>query len=302
MEYAIFAFLIFFLLITSGLLLLFYREVLGQRLATILGSRGTSASPVVSKVKQAAESLGTFAESLQKVVPKSEKETSVVQKRLILAGYRNESHLNIFYASKAAVPVLLCMMAVASGAYRLSPFVVFLVAIVIGYLAPDYWLGHSIKSREIKSRLGLPDTLDLLVICLEAGLSLDTAVLRAADELRFTHPVMADELGLVMLEVRAGKPRVDAWRALAERTDSSPIRMLVSILIQADQFGTGISKTLRIHSDSMRTQRKQLIEELAAKTSVKLVFPLALCIFPSVFAVAIGPALIQITQLFTQTK
>jgi tight adherence protein C len=127
-------------------------------------------------------------------------------------------------------------------------------------------------------------------------------VLRAADELRFTHPVIADELGLVMLEVRAGKPRVDAWRALTDRTDDSSIRMLVSILIQADQFGTGISKTLRIHSETMRVQRKQRIEELAAKTTVKLIFPLALLIFPSVMLVAVGSAFIQIYQLFQNWK
>jgi tight adherence protein C len=298
MGYAIFAFVIFFLLVASGLLLVFYREMLGQRLATVLGSRGDSGLPVFSKLRQAAGSLGLFAGSIRKVVPKSEKEASVVQKRLILAGYREENHLNFFYASKAVVPVLLCTAAVVTGVYHRSPFIIFLLALVMGYLAPDYWLGHRINAREIDLRMGLPDTLDLLVVCLEAGLSLDNAVLRAGDELRFTHPVIADELGLVMLEVRAGKARVDAWRALAQRTDCAPIRMLVSILIQADQFGTGVSKTLRIHSDTLRTQRKQRLEEMAAKTSVKLVFQLVLFIFPSIFVVTVGSAAIQISEMF----
>jgi tight adherence protein C len=144
--------------------------------------------------------------------------------------------------------------------------------------------------------------LDLLVVCLEAGLSLDQAVLRTSDELRFSHPVIADELALVMLEVRAGKSRVAAWRSLAERTDLDDIRMLVSILVQADQFGTGISKTLRTHSETMRTRRRQRVEEIAAKTSVKLVFPLVLFIFPSIFVVALGSAVIQISEGFKVFK
>jgi tight adherence protein C len=295
MEYAILAFVIVFLLLASGLLLLFYRELLGQRLAALLGSRDVIAP---SKVERMTESLGGFGESVRKTFMKGEKEASVVQKRLIMAGYRKEQHINVLYASKAGVPLLLCLVAFATGAYHWSPFIVFLLAIAIGYLAPDYWLTHRITARENDIRVGLPDTLDLLVVCLEAGLSLDQAVLRASDELRFTHPVIADELGLVMLEVRAGKSRVDAWRALTERTDDSSVRMLVSVLIQADQFGTGISRTLRIHSDTMRTQRKQRVEELAAKTGVKLVFPLALLIFPSVMLVAVGSALIQIGKLF----
>ena len=296
MVYAFLAFIVFFLLVSSALLLLFYRELLGQRLAGILASRTVGAQPTLSKVQRAAESLGGFAGSIQKVMPKSEKETSVVQKRLVMAGYREKNHINVFYAFKAIAPLLLCVAAFATGAYQWSPFVVFLTAMVIGYLAPDYWLGHRITARQNDIRLGLPDVLDLLVVCLEAGLSLDQAVLRATDELSFSHPVIGDELGLVMLEVRAGRSRVDAWRSLAERTDVDAVRMLVSILVQADQFGTGISKTLRIHSDTMRTRRKQRVEEVAAKTAVKLVFPLVLFIFPSLFVVTLGPALILISE------
>jgi tight adherence protein C len=299
MAYAAIAFFVFFLLVGSGLLLAFYREVMGQRLAAILGTRTLSETSATSKI---AESVGAFADSLQKVVPKSEKETSVVRKRLILAGYRKEHYSNIFYASKAVMPVLLAVLLAVTGAYHWNPILGFVLAGVVGYLVPDYWLGHRIKARQEALRIGLPDTLDLLVVCLEAGLSLDQAVLRASDELIVTHPVISDELGLVMLEIRAGKPRLEAWRALTERSDETSIRMLVSILIQADQFGIGISKTLRIHSDTIRTQRTQRVEEMAAKTAVKLVFPLALLIFPSVYVVAVGSAFIQIAQVFEQTK
>jgi tight adherence protein C len=298
MGYAIFAFFILFVLIGSALLLVFYREALGQRLAGVLGARGAAPIPVPSKLRQASESLGIFGGSVRGVMAKSEKEASVVQKRLILAGFRREQHLNIFYAAKVAVPVLLCLAAVVTGAYHWSPFFVFILALFLGYLAPDYWLGHRIKVRGNDLRLGLPDTLDLLVVCLEAGLSLDQAVLRASDELRLGHPAIADELGLVMLEVRAGKPRMEAWKTLAERTDLDDIRLLVSILVQADQFGTGVSRTLRVHADTIRTRRKQRIEELAAKTAVKLVFPLVLFIFPSIFVVTVGPAAMQIGHLF----
>src|SRR5579872_7023368 len=268
MGYTIFAFVVFFLLVASTLALIFHREVLGRRLAGVLAPRGASSLRTVSRLQEIGASFGLLAGSIQKVVPKSEKESSAVRKRLVRAGFRGENAVNVLYASKALAPVLLCIVGAATGLYRWNPFVVFGFAIVLGYLIPDYTLDHLIRAREDQIRRGLPDVLDLLVVCLEAGLSLDQAVLRAVDELRPTHPAMADELGLVALEVRAGRPRAAAWRSLAERTGLEPVRLLVSILVQADQFGTGISKTLRIHSDTMRTRTKQRVEELAAKTSV----------------------------------
>ena len=296
MGYAIAAFIVFFLLVASGLLLLFYREVLGQRLAGILRPRGETGSTIGSKFREAAESFGIVAGSIQKVVPKSEKEVSIIRKRLVRAGFRNEGAINAVYASKAILPVMLCVIAVATGLYRWSPVVVFGAAILLGYILPDFILDSLIKKRANQIRRGLPDVLDLLVVCLEAGLSLDQSVLRAVDELRSSFPAIVDELGLVMLEVRAGRPRTEAWRGLSERTDVDGIRTLVSILIQADQFGTGISKTLRIHSDTMRTRRRQRVEEMAAKTAVKLVFPLLIFIFPSLWVVVLGPAIILISE------
>src|SRR5205823_1053525 len=144
--------------------------------------------------------------------------------------------------------------------------------------------------RQDAIREGLPDLLDLLVVCLEAGLSIDQAALRSSEEMRIAYPVVAEEIGLVMLEARAGQARLDAWKRLGERTNVESAQMLISILVQADQFGTGISKTLRAHADTMRIRRRQQVEELAAKTTVKLVFPLVLCIFPAFFLVVLGPA------------
>jgi tight adherence protein C len=169
----------------------------------------------------------------------------------------------------------------------------------LGYLLPDYWLEYRIRARANALQQGLPDLLDLMVVCLEAGLSIDQAALRSSEAMRFSHPAIADELTLVTLEVRAGQSRMEAWRHLAERTNVEAIRIFVTMLVQADQFGTGVSRTLRVHSDTMRIQRRQKLEELAAKTAVKLVFPLALFIFPSFFVVVLGPAILTLAEAFS---
>ena len=140
--------------------------------------------------------------------------------------------------------------------------------------------------------------LDLLVICIEAGLSLDQATARTAQELKKAQPELCDEFGILVLEQRAGRPRSDAWKHLAERTGVDSLRNLVSVLVQSEQFGTSVAKTLRVHSDTLRTQRMQAVEEMAAKTSVKLVFPLVFFIFPALFLVTLGPAVILMMESF----
>jgi tight adherence protein C len=167
-------------------------------------------------------------------------------------------------------------------------------------MAPDFWLSNRISARKLKLRLGLPEALDLIVICVEAGLSMDKATMRTAEELRISQPAIADELNLVYLEQRAGRPRGEAWRNLGDRTDVDTIRSLASILIQADKFGTSIGKMLRAHSETLRTRRRQDAEEQAAKTTVKLVFPLVLFIFPSLFVVTLGPSMIIMFEGFSK--
>jgi tight adherence protein C len=204
--------------------------------------------------------------------------------------------VRIFYGAKVLVPLSLCLLAAATGATRLGPFFVYAVALGLGYLGPDFWLGRRIKTRQLKIRLGLPDFLDLMVVCIEAGLSLDQALSRSGDELRVSQPEIADEFGLVLLEQRAGRPRVDSWKNLADRVDIDVLHTLVASIIQADQFGTSIAKTLRVYSETLRVQRRQRVEELAAKMAVKLVFPLVLFIFPSIFVVALGPSLMGLSE------
>jgi tight adherence protein C len=152
----------------------------------------------------------------------------------------------------------------------------------------------------MKLRLGLPEALDLIVICVEAGLSMDKATMRTSEELRISQPEIADELNLVFLEQRAGRPRAEAWKHIEERTGVDTICSLASIVIQADKFGTSIGKTLRAHSETLRTRRRQEAEEAAARTTVKLVFPLVLFIFPSLFVVTLGPSIITMMEGFAK--
>src|SRR6266446_272963 len=299
MTLALVAFLAVFLLVASFGLLLFYREAMLQRLSAVLSPQ--VASPR-NKFLRFLEASSKTSQSViipfQKVLPRSPEEVSVVQKRLIRAGYRKDAYVNYFYAAKVMVPITLAFLATATRAYEYGPFFIYAVALGLGFLAPDFWLGNRIAARQLKIRLSLPQALDLLVICVEAGLSIDQATVRVADEIQISEPVLSEELGLVNLEQRAGRPRADAWRNLAERTDVDTVRALTAMLIQADQFGTSVAKSLRVHSDTLRTQRRQQAEEQAAKTTVKLVFPLVLFIFPSLFVVALGPALIVMAESF----
>lgn len=301
MTLALVTFLAIFLLITSIGLLLFYRETMLQRLASAISPDvGSSKNRLTQWLEIYSKKSQSVIAPFQKVLPRSPEEVSVIQKRLIRAGYRKDSYLNLFYASKVLVPISLAFLVTVTGAYDYGPFFVYALALALGFLAPDFWLGNRIKARQLNLRLGLPQALDLLVICIEAGLSIDQATIRVADELQISEPVISDELGLVNLEQRAGRPRADAWRNMAERTDVDSVRAMVSVLIQADQFGTSVAKTLRVYSDTLRTQRRQQAEEQAAKTTVKLVFPLVLFIFPSLFVVALGPSAIVMAEAFAK--
>jgi tight adherence protein C len=193
---------------------------------------------------------------------------------------------------------MLCITAVITGFASYSPFFAYAIALGLGFLLPDFWLGRQIKRRQKKIRMALPDALDFLVICIEAGLSLDQATARSAEELRLSHPEIGDELDIVVLEQRAGRLRSDAWKQFAERTDVDTVRVLATVLVQAEQLGTSVTKTLRVHSETLRTKRRQQVEEQAAKTSVKLVFPLVLFIFPSLFVVVLGPPMIIMSENF----
>lgn len=297
MTFAIIAFLIAFLLIGSAGLLIFYRDRIQDRIASALYPRASKKS-ITTTLEETRHVIGGVVEHFEKILPKSQAEISVVQQRLVRAGFRSDNAVKMFYGAKTMTPILLVLIAWLSGAYHFAPLFVFACAGGIGFLGPDFWLGRKIANRQAEIKKGLPDVLDLLVICVEAGLSLDQATARTAQELEKAQPALSDELGIVALEQRAGRARSDAWKHLAERTDVDVVRNLVSMLVQAEQFGTSIGKTLRVHSDTLRTKRIQEIEEKAAKLSVKLLFPLVLFIFPSLFLVVLGPAVLVMADSF----
>jgi len=300
MGIALFAFIAVFLLIATAGLLVFYRAGMTQRLAVAI-SPDTEQASWISRLKpnRARDSIKAAVQPFDRVLPKSPQEVSVAQQRLIRGGLREDAHLRVFYGAKALLPIFLCVVVAVGGVTnQMNPFYAYTLALAAGYLLPDFWLGRRIKQRQTNIRLALPDFLDLMRICIEAGLSMDQALARTTEETRSSHPEIADEMGLVTLEQRAGRPRVEAWRNLADRIDLEVIRTLVSAIVQADQFGTSIAKTLRIYSDNLRTQRRQQVEEIAAKMSVKLVFPLVFFIFPSIFVVALGPSLLAISDSF----
>jgi len=297
MGYAIFAFCGVFLMIISGGLLLFYREEMLQRISDAINPQPKEKS-LLTAIQKTGLSIGGVIEHFENVLPKSQAEVSIVLQRLQHAGFRDESAVKIFYGTKVLVPLLFCILVLVTGLGDMGGFMMYLIAAALGFLAPDFWLGRRIKKRQGKVRRGLQDVLDLLVICIEAGLSLDHATARTAVELKHAQPEVCDELNIVVLEQRAGRPRTDAWKHMAERTDVDCVRNLVTMLVQAEQFGTSVAKTLRIHSDTLRTQRVQAVEEAAAKTTIKLLFPLVLFIFPSLFVVVLGPALLSILDSF----
>jgi tight adherence protein C len=299
MGFAIFTFCCVFLLIASAGALLFYRAVMVKRISGIVTQRKQQRS-LAATLQQTGTSLGVMVEKFEKVVPKTQAEVGVVQQRLIRAGFRKDSAVSLFYGTKVLVIVALVATVVLTGLGQQSPFVMYAAALGIGYLAPDFWLGKKISARQKKIKLGLPDVLDLLVICVEAGLGLDQATARTSQELSKAQPAVADELSIVALEQRAGRPRQDAWRHMAERTDVDTVRNLVSMLVQSEQFGTSIAKTLRTHSDTLRVQRIQQVEEMAAKTTIKLIFPLVFFIFPCLFLVTLGPAVILMSESFKE--
>ncbi len=299
MGFAILAFCCVFILFASAGSLMFYRTAVLKRISSVVTLRTEPAS-ITSTLQKTSSSLSFAVEKLERVVPKTQAEVSVVQQRLIRAGFRRNSAVNFFYGTKVIIPLVLGATAFFTGIASESPVIICLAAVGLGYLGPDFWLGRKIKGRQKRVRLALPDVLDLLVICVEAGLGLDQATARTARELGKAHPAISDELEVIALEQRAGRARAEAWKHMAERTDVDIVRNLVSILAQSEQFGTSIAKTLRTHSDTLRTQRVQEVEEMAAKTTIKLIFPLVLFIFPCLFLVTLGPAVILMAESFRE--
>ena len=223
----------------------------------------------------------------------SEPDPAMVR-RLMLAGYRKPAHADIYLGARLALPALLGIS--VALLIQSNVFLFFLVALVVGFFAPDFWLSHAINKRREHLRLSLPDGLDMLSISMEAGLGLDQAIVRIGQEFRMSHRALSEEFLQINFEQRAGVQRIAAWKGFADRANIDSVRSFVAMLIQTDRFGTPVSKSLGSFSDALRLQRRQQAEEKAAKTTIKLVPPLVFFIFPAIGVVTVGPAVILVAK------
>ena len=216
-----------------------------------------------------------------------------LKERLVAAGIHSSNSVDIFFAAQFLVPLAGAVL----GSLLHSASLFWVVALgAVGYLVPDMWLKRKTANRRNRIRKSLPDALDLMVICVDAGLGLDQALLRIGEELSASHPDIAEEFIQVNLEQRAGRPRLEAWKHLAERSEIEEFTSFVSMLTQTDRFGTPIIRALSRFSEDIRSKRRQRAEEAAAKTKIKIIFPLVLCIFPCIFIVLLAPALLNIAS------
>jgi tight adherence protein C len=262
--------------------------VIGRRLDEIAGRPDTPAREHVSyeRIVNALKRVGQMA-------PKSPSEMGKLQRKLVTAGFRSREALIVFLGLRAGC----ALAAFALTSVATSSLLFAIGASGLGYLLPSMVLGRKAKKRQHRIRLSLPDALDLLVVSVEAGLGLDQAIQRVGEELNAAHPDLCSELRLVNLELRAGTARSEALHNLAERTGVDDLGSLVAMLVQTDRFGTSVAQSLRVHSDTLRVKRRQRAEEAAAKTGVKMVFPLVFCIFPAIWVVTIGPAAISFIKV-----
>ena len=244
--------------------------------------------------------LHDLIKKLGRIIPQSPKDVTLMQRRLIRAGIRSENALKLLYGSKALLGVALPLLVGASitgvPTDSSNKIAAVIAAIAVGFFGPNEYVRRLAARRQHEIARGLPNALDLLVVCVESGLGLDQAILQVSKELEYAHKEISEEFGFVTLELKAGKRRVEALRNLAERTGVEDLKKLVAVLIQADRFGTGIAQSLRAHADFMRVQARQVAEEKAAKLGVKLIFPIFFCILPSLFVVTVGPVAMKIVR------
>ncbi len=261
-------------------------SVLGARLRALGGrQQPVEAKPAIKeRIEQALDPLS-------KAIPLSPSDVSRTRGWLIQAGFRDASHLNYYFGIRLVLAAVSFLTVLLFTGFKNPPLLFGVTA--LGFFVPRFFLKRMIKDRQNRIRLALPDALDLTVICVEAGLALDQALQRVGQDLHHAHADLSDEFHLVNLEMRAGKPRAEALRNLVDRTGVDDIRALVGTLIQTDRFGTSVAQALRVHSDSLRTSRRQRAEEQAAKTTIKMVPPLVIFILVPFLFVTVGPALIQ---------
>jgi tight adherence protein C len=283
----------------SSLVVMFYMLVgrrknrIDERVAD-LGTDFGLAIPGSSGSLPENEVASELLEPLDSAKPKGEQ----LKERIVRAGLYRPQAIAAFVAVRlvlVAIPIAIALVASSSGWLPRSHALIYgLMAAIVGTVAPGLWLDHLARARQTKIRRSLPDALDVMVVCLEGGLSLQGALSRVGRELGSAHPLLAHELGIVEREIELGRSTGDAMRQFAQRFDLEELRSLASVISQTERYGASVVQALVVYSDTMRVKRKQRAEELAQKATIKMVFPTLLCIFPGIFVVLLGPAAIQI--------
>ena len=277
-----------------------------ERLRRLGGKEGGIAVPngqgaVALEDTPANDIAQRLASPLNKLLPPSATEAKNLQKKLMHAGFRSQEAPIIYRAiqlvSMAGFPLLVAGVCAILARPLGSALVYIILAFVVGFILPRFFLGRITKNRQRELRWGLADALDLMVVSVEAGLGLNAAMLKVSTELKEVHSAIATEFELANLEIRVGRDRDEALRNLAERTGVDDLRSLVAMLIQTDKFGTSIAKGLRVFSDSLRTKRRQRAEQEAQKAAVKLLFPLSCFLFPTLFIAILGPAALNLIDV-----
>lgn len=277
-----------------------------ERLRRLGGKEGGIATPggqaaVVLEDSPANDIAQRLASPLNKLLPPSATEAKNLQKKLMHAGFRSQEAPIIYRAiqlvSMAGFPLLVAGVCAIMARPLASALLYIIIAFVVGFILPRFFLGRITKNRQRELRWGLADALDLMVVSVEAGLGLNAAMLKVSSELKEVHSAIATEFELANLEIRVGRDRDEALRNLAERTGVDDLRSLVAMLIQTDKFGTSIAKGLRVFSDSLRTKRRQRAEQEAQKAAVKLLFPLSCFLFPTLFIAILGPAALNLMDV-----
>jgi tight adherence protein C len=253
-------------------------------------------APLTEQVRL-TEHLNPRLERIARAIPKSPKEMGRLRRRLASAGIESFGAAVFYAISELTLPVLFAAVPLK---FMVPPMAWVFAGLgaMVGYTIPGLILSRMITLQKRRIENGLPDALDLMIVCVEAGCGLDQAIVKTSTELEISHPALAKELTLITIEVRAGKPRIEAFKNFAARTRVDDVRQLVAMLVQTDRFGTSIAQALRTHAETSRTKRRQRAEEKAAKIGVKLVFPLVFFLFPAFYVVTLGPAVIQFVRVF----
>ncbi|HTM32380.1 MAG TPA: type II secretion system F family protein [Vicinamibacterales bacterium] len=266
-------------------------QTVQRRLSGLAPASAVAASGISQSLVE--EGLSPFAKRVRSWVPKSPKEMGRIERLMASAGYFGKLPALVFATVQLLLPV--AVFALIMAYWRTGPSLLFAALIaMISYFIPNLWLGRAIEKRKREIRNGLPDAIDLMIVCVESGSGLDQAIAKVAEEIALPYPALARELVLISTETRAGRTRLDAFRNFAERTKVDDVQSLVAMLVQTDRFGTSIGQALRTHAETSRTKRRQRAEEKAAKLGVKLLFPLVFCLFPAFYVVVLGPSMVRI--------